>query len=100
MDDQWGRSEPAQSDRKDRRCMLRCNTQPAFTVCWRNGKIVNSWTFVDKKMEATKHRTEWFAAASKYRCMKCGRSSNKMQRPGTFDGPRRLGKDSSHKLEL
>ena len=34
--------------------------------------------FVDKKMEATKHRTEKCAAASKYRCMRCGRSSEKI----------------------
>ena len=27
--------------------------------------------FADKKSEETKHRTEWFAEANKYRCMRC-----------------------------
>ena len=36
-------------------------------------------TFVDKNTEATKHRTEWCAAASKYRCLRCGWSSKKMK---------------------
>ena len=35
------------------------------------------WTFVDKKRE--RHRTEWCAAASKYRCLRCGRSSKYMK---------------------
>ena len=31
------------------------------------------WNFVDQEREETKHRTEWCAAANKYRCMRCGR---------------------------
>ena len=34
-----------------------------------------SWTL-------KKHRTEWCAAAGEYRCMRCGRSSGKMNIPG------------------
>ena len=33
--------------------------------------------FVDKKLAAKKHRTEWCAAASNYRCMSCGWSSRR-----------------------
>ena len=33
--------------------------------------------FLDRKLEAKRHRTEWCAAASKYRCMSCGGSSKK-----------------------
>ena len=33
------------------------------------------WIYVDENREDVKHRTEWCAAASKYRCMKCGRCS-------------------------
>ena len=28
--------------------------------------------FVDKKLEVTKHQTEWSAKARKYRCVRCG----------------------------
>ena len=63
--------------------MQHCNMQLACTVRWRNGKIVKSLdrkpkeksVFVGKRCEAKKHRTEWCAAANKYRCMRCGRSS-------------------------
>ena len=40
------------------------------------------WTFVDQKMEETKHRTEWCAEASRYRCTRCGKSSKHMKMPG------------------
>ena len=53
------------------------------------------WT---KKVEAKSHRTEWCAAANKYRCMKYGRSSKKMKMQGTCEGPRWLGNNSNHKL--
>ena len=33
------------------------------------------WTFVNQKKEETKHRTEWCAESSRYRCMRCGRGS-------------------------
>ena len=29
------------------------------------------WIFVDQKREEMKHRTEWCANASKYRCLRC-----------------------------
>ena len=38
-----------------------------------------TWTFVDKRREETKHRTEWCAATSRYRCMKCGRGRKYMK---------------------
>ena len=36
-------------------------------------------TRVHPKVQAKKHRTEWCAAASKYRCMRCGRGSKKAE---------------------
>ena len=53
------------------------------------------WTFVNKNVEAKKHRTEWRAAASKYRCVRC----NKMKMAGTCEGPRWLGKASKHEAD-
>ena len=44
-------------------------------------------TFVDMKVEAKKHRTEWCAAASNHRCMRYGRSSKKMNMPGKCEVP-------------
>ena len=35
--------------------------------------------FVDKKLEAQKHRTQWCAIVSKDRCMERGRSCKKMK---------------------
>ena len=32
-------------------------------------------TFVGKNVEAKKHRTEWCATSSSYRCMRCGRGA-------------------------
>ena len=40
------------------------------------------WTFVDQKGEARKHRTECRAAAIKYRCLTCGRSSTNLKIQG------------------
>ena len=40
-------------------------------------KPKEKWIFVDKNRKAKKHQMEWCATASKYRCMRCGRSSNK-----------------------
>ena len=57
-------------------------------------------TFVDTKVEAKKHRTEWCVAASKYRCMRCVRNSKKMKMPGICEGPEWLGEDFNHKLEI
>ena len=42
--------------------------------------------FVDKNSEETKHRTEWCAEASRYRCMRCGRSSEFLKMPGSVQG--------------
>ena len=54
---------------------------------------------VNKKGEAKTHRMEWCAAANQHHCMRCGRSSNKINIPGTCDGPRWLDSDSNHKLK-
>ena len=69
--------------------MRHCNMQLAFTVCRRNNdceelglKPKEKWVFVNKKVEAKKHRTEWCAAANKYECMRCGRSSKNMKKQG------------------
>ena len=39
-------------------------------------KRKEKWTFVDRRVEAKRHRTEWCAAASRYRCMKCEKTPN------------------------
>ena len=62
-------------------------------------KPKEKWTHVDKKGEGKKHRTEWSAAANKYNCMRCGRSSNNVNMKGTCEGPKWLGKDSNHKFK-
>ena len=31
------------------------------------------WSFVDKRSEGMKRRTEWCAEANRYRCMGCGK---------------------------
>ena len=50
------------------------------------------WTFVDKKREETKHRTEWCAEADRYRCLRCGRGSKYMKMPGKCTGLKFLSK--------
>ena len=50
------------------------------------------WSFVDKKSEGMKHRTEWCAEAGRYRCVRCGRGSKKMTMPGRCTGPTFLPK--------
>ena len=39
--------------------------------------------FVDMEVEAKMHRTEWCAAASEKRCMRCARSSESVKMPRT-----------------
>ena len=70
-----------QSSSKERRCVRRCSTQPAFIVCWRTSKIEKNSSPMQKKNGLwwhKVHRAEWCAAAGKFLCMRCGRSSNKM----------------------
>ena len=55
-------------------------------------KLKEKWSFVDKKSEGTKHRTEWCAEADRYRCMRCGRGSKYMKMPGKCTGPKFLSK--------
>ena len=54
--------------------------------------------FVDKKMEETKHQTEWCASAGNSQCMGCGRGSKYMKMQGTCAGPNCLVKYSKRKL--
>ena len=56
------------------------------------------WTFVNKHVEARKHRTEWCAAAIKCRCLTCGRSSTNLKIQGKCEGPKLLQEDSKHNL--
>ena len=60
------------------------------------------WSFVDKKSEGTKDRTEWCAKANRYQCMRCGKGSKYMKMPGRCDGPKflskKLGKFRSRQL--
>ena len=55
-------------------------------------KPKEKWDFVEKKSENMKHRTEWFAEADRYRCMRCGRGSKDMKMPGKCTGPKLLSK--------
>ena len=67
-----------------------------YAAWWRDGKTVKTkekWTFVDKKRKETRHRTEWCAAASKYRCLRCGRGSGYMKMHGQCTGPKYLSKN-------
>ena len=50
------------------------------------------WSFVDKRTEGMKHRTEWCAEANRHRCMSCGRGSKYMKMPGRCEGAKFLSK--------
>ena len=50
-------------------------------------KLKGKCSFVEKRSEEMKHRTEWCAEADKYRCMRCGRGSKYMEMPGRCNGP-------------
>ena len=77
MEEVWRRFEPARSSRKERRCTQRCNTQPVFILWseeWKDCEELKptskeKWTFVNTKVEEKRHRMEWCAAASNFRCM-------------------------------
>ena len=56
-------------------------------------KPKEKWTFADHKREETKQRTELCAEASKYRCMRCGRSSKFMKMPGKCTVPKYLSEN-------
>ena len=61
-------------------------------------KPKEKWSFVDKRRERMKHRTECCAEANSYRCMRCGKGSEDMKTPGRCDGSKRLGKWRSRHL--
>ena len=71
-----------------------CSTQLACAVWWRNRATVRS-SNRNLKTSALLWIRMWKA---KYRCMRCGRSSKKMQMQGACEGPRWLGKDFKRKL--
>ena len=52
-------------------------------------KPKEKWSFVDKRRERMKHRTEWCAEC---RCMRCGKGSKYMKMPSGCDGPKFLSK--------
>ena len=47
-------------------------------------KPKEKWSFIDKRSEGMKHRTEWCAEADRYRCMRYGRGSKHMKMPGRY----------------
>ena len=49
-------------------------------------------SFIDKKSEGIKRRTEWCPEANRYRCMRCGKGSKYMKMPGRCTGPKLLSK--------
>ena len=55
------------------------------------------WSFVDKRSEGMKHRTEWCAEANRYRCMGCGRGSKYVKMPGKCTGP--WGHDLARRMD-
>ena len=60
--------------------------------------LKGEWTFLNKKGEARKHRTDWCAAANRYRCVRCGRSSKHLKIQGKCGQPKWMREDSKHKL--
>ena len=59
-------------------------------------KPKEKWIFVYEKSEETKHRTECFAEADRYRCMRCGKESKYMKMLGKCSGPKFLSKNSEN----
>ena len=57
-------------------------------------KPKEKWSFIDKRSEGMKHRTEWCEEADRYRCMRYGRGSKYMQMPGRCTGPTFLSQSS------
>ena len=55
-------------------------------------KPKEKWSFVDKRSEGIKHRTEWCAEVNRYRCMRCGRGSKYMKMSGRCNRPKFLSK--------
>ena len=82
------RASTAQQKREEVHAALQCAASFHCLVDeWRDGEELKPepkeiWVFVDKKVEAKKHRTVWCATTSRYRCIRCGRSSKKMNMPG------------------
>ena len=58
-----------------------------------------NWTVVDKKREETKHRTEWCAVTSRYRCMRCGRGRKYMKMKRRCTRPKCVAKNSGRWCE-
>ena len=82
------RASTVQQSREVLYAALRCAASfhrpvEGWQDCELQHKPKEKWTFVDKKVEPKKHRTEWCAAASKYRCARCGirRRSTKIKHP-------------------
>ena len=89
-----------QSSRSEKRCMQPCSLQPAFTVWWKSVRIVKSSSRSQKKSgfswirkERRRSIDKWYADATKYRCMMCGRGSKCMKMPGTCTEPKYLSEN-------
>ena len=79
-----------------------------FTVCWQPAMDRVRRTYAQVKREVDlrererggKEASDGMVCDSecKYRCMRCGRSSNNMKMQGTCAGPKCLAEDSKHKV--
>ena len=74
------RAKTVKQEREEVYAALLCHCLEEWKDCEElKPKPKEIWIFVNKKSEETKHRTEWCAYASKYRCMRCGRGSEYMK---------------------
>ena len=67
--------------------------------------LVEEWKDCEElrpRRERMKRRTEWYAEANRYQCMRCGKGSKYVKMPSRCDGPKflskRLGKWRSRHL--
>ena len=99
MKDSWRRHEQKRFSRSEKGCAQPLQYAASFTAWWRNGKIVKNSSRSQKKsglLWTRKERKQCIdrnAAASKYRCMRCGRSSKYMKMQGQCAGPKYLSKN-------
>ena len=71
-------------ERRGVRSLTVCSQLSLFGEEWKDCEELKpqpraKMTYMDKKREETKHRTEWCANASKYRCLRCGKGRKYMK---------------------
>ena len=96
MEDVWRWKEQARSSREEKKCMQPGRMQPAFTVWWKNEKVVKNLSPSQKKKKDLREKARRGKETSDG--VVCNSKQISVPEQGECQGPKWLREGSKHKL--